>query len=124
MTGTFLLTSKQGIMTSQQITINGKEYPVVFTLLTMSNFEEITEKGFFEANMSKTNVRLAIVVAAALAADSNTKLTIEEMRGGETFDDYKQINEAFTVVMNLAQDFFKIPTVEETEDKKGETEKN
>jgi hypothetical protein len=90
----------------------------------MSNFEEITEKGFFEANMSKTNVRLAIVVAAALAADSNTKLTIEEMRGGETFDDYKQINEAFTVVMNLAQDFFKIPTVEETEDQKGETEKN
>ena len=111
-------------MTSQKITINGKEYPVVFTLLTMSNFEEITEKGFFEANMSKTNVRLAVVVAAALAADSNTKLTIEEMRGGETFEDYKQINEAFTVVMNLAQDFFKIPKVEETEDQKGETEKN
>lgn len=111
-------------MTSQKITINGKEYPVVFTLLTMSNFEEITEKGFFEANMSKTNVRLAVVVAAALAADSNTKLTIEEMRGGETFEDYKQINEAFTVVMNLAQDFFKIPKVEETEDLKGETEKN
>lgn len=111
-------------MTSQKITINGKEYPVVFTLLTMSNFEEITEKGFFDANMSKTNVRLAVVVAAALAADSNTKLTIEEMRGGETFDDYKQINEAFTVVMNLAQDFFKIPKVEETEDLKGETEKN
>lgn len=111
-------------MTSKQITINGKEYPVVFTLLTMSNFEEITEKGFFEANMSKTNVRLAVVVAAALAADSNTKLTIEEMRGGETFEDYKQINEAFTVVMNLAQDFFKIPKVEETEDLKGETEKN
>ena len=111
-------------MTSQKITINGKEYPVVFTLLTMSNFEEITEKGFFEANMSKTNVRLAVVVAAALAADNNTKLTIEEMRGGETFDDYKQINEAFTVVMNLAQDFFKIPKVEETEDLKGGTEKN
>lgn len=111
-------------MTSQKITINGKEYPVVFTLLTMSNFEEITEKGFFEANMSKTNVRLAIVVAAALAADSNTKLTIEEMRGKETFEDYKQINEAFTIVMGLAQDFFKIPAVEETEDRKGETEKN
>lgn len=123
MAGTFNH-QKQGIMTSQKITINGKEYPVVFTLLTMSNFEEITEKGFFEANMSKTNVRLAVVVAAALAADSNTKLTIEEMRGGETFEDYKQINEAFTVVMNLAQDFFKIPKVEETEDLKGETEKN
>ena len=111
-------------MASKQITINGKEYPVVFTLLTMSNFEEITEKGFFEANMSKTNVRIAIVVAAALAADSNTKLTIEEMRGKETFEDYKQINEAFTVVMGLAQGFFKIPAVEEIEDKKGETEKN
>lgn len=94
------------------VTINGTDYPVVFTLLTMSNFEEITKKGLFEANMNKINERMAIVMAAALAADKDTKLTVEELRGNETFDDYKQIVAAFNTVMELANDFFKVPGVE------------
>ena len=94
------------------ITINGTDYPVVFTLLTMSNFEDITNKGFFEANILTTNNRIAIVIAAALAADKDTKLTVEELRGNETFDDYKQIVAAFNTVMELANDFFKVPGVE------------
>lgn len=99
-------------MKKNYITINGASYPVVFTLLTMSNFEEITNKGFFEANLLTTNNRIAIVIAAALAADKDTKLTVEEMRGKETFDDYKQIVEAFNTVMELANGFFKVPGVE------------
>lgn len=99
-------------MKKNYITINGVNYPVVFTLLTMSNFEEITNKGFFEVNLLTTNNRIAIVIAAALAADKNTKLTVEEMRGQETFDDYKQIVAAFNTVMELANDFFKVPGVE------------
>ena len=102
------------------IKINGVEYPVVFNLLTMSNFEEITDKGFFEANMNKINNRMAIVMAAVLSADKDTKLTIEEMRGKESFDDYKQIVEAYNVVMTLANDFFKIPEVEKSKDPKPE----
>lgn len=94
------------------IKINGVEYPVVFTLLTMSNFEEITNKAFFEANLLTTNNRIAIVIAAALAADKDTELTFEGMRGNETFDDYKQIVAAFNTVMELANDFFKVPGVE------------
>lgn len=101
-----------------EITINGVTYPVAFTLLTMSNFEEIANMGFFEANMSKINVRMAVVMAAVLAADEDSKLTIQELRGNETFDDYKQIVEAFNIVMNLANDFFKIPKVEEDKDPK------
>ena len=99
-------------MKQNYITINGVNYPVVFTLLTMSNFEEITNKGFFESNLVTTNNRIAIVIAAALAADKDTKLTVEEMRGQETFDDYKQIVAAFNTVMELANDFFKVPGVE------------
>ena len=99
-------------MKKNYITVNGVSYPVVFTLLTMSNFEEITNKGFFEANLLTTNNRIAIVIAAALAADKDTKLTVEEMRGQETFDDYKQIVAAFNTVMELANDFFKVPGVE------------
>ena len=107
-------------MTSQKITINGKEYPVVFTLLTMSNFEEITDKGLFEANLNKINNRMAFVMAAVLLADKDTKLTIEEMRGKESFDDYKQIVEAYNVVMTLANDFFHIPEVEKNDEKPAE----
>ena len=102
------------------ININGVNYPVVFDLLALSNFEEITDKGFFEANLNKINNRMAIVIGAAISADKNTALTVEEMRGKETFDDYEQIVEAYNVVMTLANDFFKIPKVEEGKDPKPE----
>lgn len=103
-------------MTQKEITINGETYPVIFTLLTLSNFEEITNQGFFEANLSKTSNRMAIVMAAALAADEDTKLTLEKMRGEETFDDYKQIVAAYTIVMSLAEKFFPIPEVEKKDE--------
>ena len=102
------------------IKINGVDYPVVFDLLALSNFEEITKQGFFEANLNTTNNRIAIVIGAALSADKNTALTVEEMRGKESFDDYKQIIEAYNVVMTLAKDFFKIPEVEKSKDPKPE----
>ena len=102
------------------IKINGVNYPVVFDLLALSNFEEITDKGFFEANLNKINNRMAIVMAAVLSADKDTKLTIEEMRGKESFDDYKQIVEAYNIVMTLANDFFKIPEVVKSKDPKPE----
>ncbi len=100
------------------VTFNGVNYPVVFNMLTMSNFEEITNKGFFEANLNKINERMAIVMAAVLAADKDTSLTIDIMRGNETLDDYKQIVEAYSVVMPLANDFFNIPEVEKEKEEK------
>lgn len=100
------------------IKINGVEYPVVFNLLTMSNFEDITNKGFFESNLNKINERIAIVMAAVLAADKDTSLTIYIMRGNESLDDYKQIVEAYSVVMLLANDFFNIPEVEKEKEEK------
>ena len=99
-------------------TFNGVNYPVVFNLLTMSNFEEITNKGFFEANLNKINERMAIVMAAVLSADKDTSLTIDIMRGKETLDDYKQIVEAYNVVILLANDFFNIPEVEKEKEEK------
>ena len=98
------------------VTFNGVEYPIVFDLQALTNFEEITKQGFFEANLNTTNNRMAIVIASVLSADKDTKLTIEEMRGKETFDDYKQIVEAYNVVMILANEFFKIPEVEKKND--------
>ena len=105
-------------MNTNYIDINGVAYPVVFTMLAMTNFEEITNKGFFDANWKKTSERMALIIAAALAADENTKLTIEELRGKDSFDDYKQIVTAFNVVMTMANEFFKIPAVEQDKDPK------
>lgn len=98
------------------IDINGVVYPVVFTMQTMTNFEEIINKGFFEANWNKTSERMALIIAAALAADENTKLNVETLRGKDSFDDYKQIVTAFNVVMTMANKFFKIPAVEQGKD--------
>ena len=102
------------------VTFNGVDYPIVFDLQALTNFEDITDKGFFEANLNKTNNRMAIVIASVLSADKDAKLTIEEMRGKGSFDDYKQIVEAYNIVMTLANDFFKIPEVEKSKDPKPE----
>ena len=83
------------------VTFNGVNYPVVFDLQALTNFEDITKQGFFEANLNMTNNRMAIVIASVLSADKDTKLTIEEMRGKGSFDDYKQIVEAYNVVMTF-----------------------
>lgn len=110
------------------VTINGVNYPIVFDLKALTNFEDITKQGVFEANMNTTNNRIAIVIGAAISADKNTALTVKEMRGKETFEDYKQIVKAYNVVMTLAKDFFKIPEVEKEKEEKtdegeGEDEK-
>lgn len=103
-------------MKQNYIDINGVVYPVVFTMQAMTNYEEITNKGFFEANWNKTSERMALIIAAALAADENTKLNIETLRGKDSFDDYKQIVTAFNVVMTMANEFFEIPAVEKDKD--------
>lgn len=110
------------------VTINGVNYPIVFDLQALTNFEDITKQGLFEANLNTINNRIAIVIGAAISADKNTALTVEEMRGKGTFEDYKQIVEAYNVVMTLANDFFKIPEVEKeneekTDEGEGEDEK-
>lgn len=93
-------------MIQKEITINGKKYPVIFTLATLSNFEEITGKPFFGADFDMLKNRIAIICAAAIAIDENTTLTVEELRGKETWEDYVQIANAYVVVMELATQFF------------------
>jgi hypothetical protein len=100
-------------MIQKEITINGKKYPVIFTLATLSNFEEITGKPFFGADFDMLKNRIAIICAAAIAADENTTLTVEELRGKETWDDYVQIANAYVVVMELATQFFPNPNKDE-----------
>lgn len=107
-------------MKTKEITINGKTYPVIFTLLTISNFENITNKAIFEANLNTTTNRMAIIVAAALAADENADITIEELRGNDTVEDYRQISEAFSVILPLILEFFHISDIDKKEEQPDE----
>ena len=103
-------------MTQKEITIKGKQYPVIFTLATLSNFEEIAKIAFFNADLGMVKNRIALICAAAIAADENTKLTVEELRGNETWEDYVQIATAYTVVMELAGKFFHMPEIKKGND--------
>lgn len=109
-------------MIQKEITVNGKKYPVIFTLATLSNFEEITGKPFFGQDLDTIRNRIAIICAAAIAADGNTGLTVEELRGEETWDDYMQIANAYNIVMELSRQFFPIPEVEKKEEPATEKE--
>ena len=102
-------------MKQKEITVNGKNYPVVFTLATISNFEEITGKPFFKADLDIIKNRIAIICAAAIAADENTKLTVEELRGNEDLEAYKQIGTVYNTIVEMAAEFFHIPPTEKKE---------
>jgi hypothetical protein len=118
-------------MKQKEITVNGKNYPVIFTLATLSNFEEITGKPFFKADLDMIKNRIAIICAAAIAADENTELTVEELRGNEDLEAYKQIGTVYNTIVEMAAEFFKIPLTDKKEaeqpakeDEGGEKPKN
>ena len=109
-------------MKQETITVNGTQYPVIFTLATLSNFEEITGKPFFSSNLDTVNNRIAIIRAAAIAADENTTLTVSDLRGKEDLEAYRHIAEGYAVVMQLASEFFHVPEVAKGKDAPQPTE--
>lgn len=104
-------------MIKKEITINGKTYPIVFSMDTMLNFEEIADKSFFETDMKRLKDRLAIIMAAVITADDKTKITVEELRGNGDLEAVQQIIAAFNIVMEASTEFFKIPAVEPKDEK-------
>ena len=100
-------------MKQKEITIQGKQYPVVFDLQTMMNFEEITNgQSFFGANLETLKSRVAIIAAAAISADEKTDLTVEAILGDKDYKAMQQIIAAYNIVMTLASVFFPIPEIE------------
>ena len=102
-------------MNKKTITINDKDYPVEFTLKTITLFEEIVEKSFFETNFSKTTDRIALIYAAVEAASPKHDLTVDTIMGDYSVENLKAISAAFSIISDLATDFFDEPKV--TEDK-------
>lgn len=105
-------------MKQKEITINGKNYPIVFNMKTMMNFEEITGKSFFEENFSKIKERIALVLAAVLSANPEATLTVDEMIEAKDFKSLQEILAAYSDVMNLTGAFFMVPAIEKEKNPK------
>lgn len=110
-------------MNKKEITIGGKTYPIDFTMQAIMLFEEVTDKSFFDTNFNKTTDRMALIYAAVMNADKKADITVEKITGNMDLQAVKDIIAAFGTVMNLANDFFKLPKVTEEEDKADEPKK-
>ena len=99
-------------MKQKEITIQGKQYPAVFDMQTMMNFEEIANKSFFDSKFNTINDRVALIVAAAYAADKDSDITVETVIGNKDWDAVKQIISAFAIISELMGQFFNIPEIE------------
>ena len=104
-------------MQQKEITIGGKQYPVVFTLKTMMNFEEITGKSFFGETFDTFKPRIALIISAVVAADENAGITIEQLTNADTWQAAQDIVKAYVAVMELSAKFFNIPEVEPKDEK-------
>ena len=102
-------------MKQKEITIGGQQYPVAFTLKTIDGFERITSTPFSAANLDLTHNRMALIIAAALTADENTKLTAEAITGDGDLKALKDITTATTTIMELVTEFFEIGPLDVTD---------
>ena len=107
-------------MIQKEITIQGKTYPIDFTMQAIMTFEEIADKSFFDCNFSKTTDRMALIYAAVMNADKKADITIEKITGDMGLQAVREIIAAFGTVMNLANEFFELPKVTQEEDKTDE----
>lgn len=105
-------------MKQKEITINGKNYPIVFNMKTMMNFEEITGKSFFDENFEKLKERIALVLAAVLSANADATLTVGEIIASKDFAALQEILAAYNEVMVIAGEFFKVPEIEKEKNPK------
>ena len=109
----FIISFFTETMTKKEITINGKQYPVIFDMQTIMNFEEVTSgKSFFTENLMTLKNRIALIIAAVTAADENTQLEVKDITGNHSMAEVQQIIAAYAVIDSLAAEFFKIPEIE------------
>ena len=101
---------------NRSITINGKEYPIVFTMDTLMNFEAIAKESFFEANLNTLKNRMALIIAAVITANENTDLTVEMLKGKGDIEAVKQIAALNLIVTEAMGEFFEVPEVVKAEE--------
>ena len=92
----------------------------------MVGYEEIVGKGWFTTEWAdvKFRERMAVVVAAILAANEKSKISADDLLSIDNVDDMKELIKAFNEIMELSTEFFKLPAVEKTDEKPAENAKN
>jgi hypothetical protein len=98
-------------MTQKNISINGRQVPVVVDFQTLLNFEKIADKSFFDTYFKKLADRIAIIAAAAISANEKTSLTVDDIMGQKDLQAIHDITANFNVVMELVGEFFQLPKV-------------
>lgn len=111
-------------MNTKEITINGKTYPVVFNMKTILGYEQISGKSFFGEDFSKMSERLALITAAVISADSKADISIDELINADKQELVQEIIAAGSVVIGMANEFFKKPDVEPKPEEEGDKGKN
>ena len=99
-------------MKQKEVTINGAQYPVVFTLDTLFGVEDILGGSFFEANFGTLKNRMALVLAAIYSADDKADITVDQLKAMEPMQMIADITAAFVAVSELMTEFFRIPEAE------------
>ena len=104
-------------MQTKEVIIKGKTYQVVFNLQTLILFEEIVDYSFFGVNFNKFKDRIALTIAAILAANKDAGIEYDDIVTNADVATMREIGEAYTVVMEMAGNFFKVPEVEPKDEK-------
>ena len=99
-------------MPQKEITLLGVTYPVVFNMQSMLNYEQITGKSFFNEKFELLADRMAVVIAAIIAANPDADIKVESLVKANNLQTVQEIITAYAVVMELMGDFFKKPDVE------------
>ena len=99
-------------MKQKEVTINGAQYPVVFTLDTLFGVEDIIGGSFFEANFGTLKNRMALVLAAIYSADDKADITVDQLKAMEPMQMIQEVTAAFVAVSELMTEFFRIPEAE------------
>lgn len=107
----------------KEITLQGNTYPVVFDMKTILNFEEITQKTFFGNTFEKLTDRIALIVAAVLSANKEAKLDVETLMSLD-WEGIQEVLKAYSEIMDMSLDFFKIPKVIDKPEKKEKGKKS
>ena len=98
-------------MTRKNITINNQQVQVVVDFQTLLNFENLTEKSFFETDFKRLYDRISLIYAAVISANEKTQLTVDDIMGQKDLQAIHAITANFNVVMELVSEFFELPKV-------------
>lgn len=107
-------------MAKNEITINGKTYPVAVNMKLIVSYEQISGKSFFSEDFQSTASRLALICAAVIATGTEDTPSIDDMLNADSVQSIMEIMSAYALIIGMVSEFFKTPDIEKGAEKKEE----